>query len=423
MRQGIHTQIICITFIVGLVMVLLAIVTSAENAQIELIYTMWAGAGQLPTMEAVLADFEDEHPNVKVKVILPSGDYHEKLTVMFAGGSPPDVFWINEPFVRFHKAGWLMDLTSFIESDPDVSLDNYFELATRFYVVDGRTWALPKDLNCDVIYYNRSMFAESGLVASPRWDWAQFQHVLRKLNRYDAEGKLQQASMSWPTGKVFAFIWQNGGDIYEPAFNKIVINSANAIEAIDFLMNLRDQHLVPSSAEMGSFPGFANPNVGMYIAARWGRIHYGRTDIDWDVLPLPRQKTRGTNLWVGAAAISPTTKHPEAAWELLKWITGSPGQVRYWGELGESIPSLRSAAVETTLVPPPQGAQFYIEPLEEDYAHIVCPWWTDNWGEINSIINAQLGRVWSGEIPADSAVKNIVDTATPLLADAVFLKR
>jgi hypothetical protein len=87
----------------------------------------WTVSSEEYTEEAQRAmaqEFEASHPNIKVNVtVLPSSGFGEKMTTALgAGEGAPDVafFWDNNWFPE------ALELTPYIEADPDFSPDLYY---------------------------------------------------------------------------------------------------------------------------------------------------------------------------------------------------------------------------------------------------------------------------------------------------------
>ena len=66
-------------------------------------------------------------------------------------------------------------------------------------------------------------------------------------------------------------------------------------------------------------------------------------DFSWDFAPLPQGESRANVLATIAWSMSSKSKHPEASWKLLKWLTGEQSQTAQ-SRLGLAIPTLKSVA-------------------------------------------------------------------------------
>src|SRR5690606_38053000 len=84
---------------------------------------------------ALVDKFNAEHPNIQVNMtLLPSDGYDERMqTTLGAGVGAPDValFWI---------ANWYpqaLDITEYLENDPDLSKEDYLEGFWNTRVVFG----------------------------------------------------------------------------------------------------------------------------------------------------------------------------------------------------------------------------------------------------------------------------------------------
>ena len=73
------------------------VITATPPAVATITWAFWGNPGEIETNEAVIKAFEEEHPNVKVAVIhAPWSDFFQKIEVMFAGGTGPDVLFGTE---------------------------------------------------------------------------------------------------------------------------------------------------------------------------------------------------------------------------------------------------------------------------------------------------------------------------------------
>ncbi len=100
------------------------------------------------------------------------------------------------------------------------------------------------------------------------------------------------------------------------------------MRGIEFRGDLATKHRVtPVSNEMGGrseIQLFTDGRIGLYMTGRWNYPAMNAIkDFDWDVvLPPTGPGGRWTNGGGGGYAILKGTKHQDAAWEALSWLTG-----------------------------------------------------------------------------------------------------
>ena len=133
--------------------------TAATDDTITLTYwDGWADAGTEPTAAAVsyaLAEWEKEHPNVKIVVdhtTSTSGSYKTKIKTALSSGEAPDVFLMSkgafaQPYI---DAGKLLELNTYLDGKLDNLNDGVIETAS----VDGKIYGVPFNMHVNGIYCN-----------------------------------------------------------------------------------------------------------------------------------------------------------------------------------------------------------------------------------------------------------------------------
>ena len=89
--------------------------------EITLRYACWgqAEAGEPEVLQALIAQFEEAHPNIHVEFVpIDQGTWDAGLTNLASQGQLPDVFWVFSVSAAVSNE-WALDLTEFYEKDPD----------------------------------------------------------------------------------------------------------------------------------------------------------------------------------------------------------------------------------------------------------------------------------------------------------------
>jgi multiple sugar transport system substrate-binding protein len=296
--------------------------------------------------------FHKRHPNIKV--VMEPVSYKEKetkYTVESTAGRAPDVFHVHAfSLPMFFSKGFAKDLTPFIEKEGAGFLDAWYPLPVQLMKHNGKMHAMPGDYMTMVLFYNTEMFKAAGLdVNKPPKTWDEFLVYAKKLTRdTDGDGKIDQ----WGFGTVGAkspgfsmrfgpFIWSYGADYLAPNMKKSALNSSQANEAFQFFVELYTKYKVVPPGLTAMNPQevrtqFAQKKVAMILGSGWTPPIVNKINPDlnaFEVLkcaPAPMKEKPATAIWLSSWVMSPNTKHPNEAWELLKFLTSKEMELKWF---------------------------------------------------------------------------------------------
>src|SRR5262249_30981260 len=130
------------------------------------------------------------------------------------------------------------------------------------------------------------------------------------------------------------WLWSNGADLFSSDFKQVRVTERPAVDAVQFIADLVQKHGVttagPGAASVGKNP------VHDGKAAMWraNRGMFGPladvTSFKFDVLPIaraPQTNAAVTFTTPGNIAIAKANKQQDAAWEWLKFLTGTEAQI------------------------------------------------------------------------------------------------
>lgn len=395
-----------ITRLLVVLMAMFTVFATNVNAT-KITFMMWGGAIEEKEVKGYIEAFNRIHPDIEVEIIRPA-DYWPKLMSMIAGGTPPDVFYMGFPeFVKFHSMGALLNLQPYIDKDITFNENDFFSGLLDAYrdVRTGYLYGVPKDWSTYVVYYNKEMFKEAGLptpnelFGQGKWTWNMLVENARKLTKKDHYGIAVDAGR-W---KIMPPQW---GAKWVKGYNKVDVNTPEFAESIQFYANLwLKYHIAPDmteQAEMSPADRFANQKAAMYISGRWMTMKFKDLPFEWDIAPLPYHKKMYTWVDLVAYCIARDSKHPDEAWELVKFLTGIHGQ-QLVAKAGHAIPVRMSVAYS------PSFTNALSERKIHNTVHLI-PYYEritvfNHWGEIWTILNRALEPVWLGEKTAAEALK------------------
>ena len=300
--------------------------------------------------KGLLECFEDKHPEINLKYEYATRSYFEKVLTQIAGGTAPDVFFIDDFQVPvFAGKGSLLSLDSFIRED-NINLDDYFPQAWEPYSYKDKIYGVSESFSPFVLYYNKEIFDEAGInYPDETWDWERLLKVSKKLTKRGERGITTQFGVSgihW-----LVLMMQGGGKIFNADKTKCIINNPENVEAIKFYYDLCVKyHVMPTGRDTDTisrgWKAFIMEKAAMFYGGRWhSRYFRTRKDLKFGLAVLPKGKKRATLLVSHAYAIISTCKHPEEAWKLVKFLMGEESQeISHFGKIPDSVPTLKKLA-------------------------------------------------------------------------------
>ena len=295
------------------------------------------------------AEWNEEHPDRQICVIYEpiGGNYPIKLSTEVVANTAQDIFIVPDYF-KYASQGTLLDLTPHIEKNNDWDyLAEIYPSILESLKIDGHIYALPGNLNTDVLYYNRALFRKAGVpYPDETWDWDDMLAAAKQLTVRDEKGRPLQYGLVGKSGTVgwVDYIVQNGGRIWSEDGSKCVINSPEAAEAMRFVVDLSlKHHVTPTTMgelEFNVNEAFQTNRAAMLIGGRWlTAVFWELTDVDWSVAPLPislqgLRRSPASFLVLGVYA---KTHHPDIVYQFLKFFT-QPEQNKFLVAVGDSIP-------------------------------------------------------------------------------------
>jgi multiple sugar transport system substrate-binding protein len=295
----------------------------------------WDG-NDLLAYQAAAAALTEREPNVKVEIELPQGggDHYAKIKTLLAADSEQDVMYMatHAGYMEVFALGAFLDLTGLIKQDRGFdSKAALYPQADHMTRVKGQVVGVPVDTGGYVIFFNKDALARAGLPA-PRdgWTLADFERAAKLTTTGD--GAAKQWGYRTQTGRMDSWIWSNGGDYYDRNVNptRCLLAQPAAVEACQQQADMVfRQQAAPTPVDLsGSAPTLQNGRVALYVEGPWNIATMRKTEVAWDVAPVPRWKQQATMLQVEILTLSRRTKAPDAAWAFVKHMFSDDGQRR-----------------------------------------------------------------------------------------------
>jgi multiple sugar transport system substrate-binding protein len=319
--------------------------------------TFAVGADDAGIFQTLIEPWNKTHPKQQVTLmLLPEAENGQlaQLTANLQAGSPVydviamDVIWTPE----FASAGWIIPLESSM-----FHLGDFLQPAVDTAMYNGHLWAVPYYSNADVLYYRKDILAKAG--KAPPTTWAQLADDAKTIApRYGLQGYAGQLSPYEGLTVNFADALQSaGGSILSPSGTTVTVDSPQALEGLDFLVDGLQQGWIPQSSltyeEESSAADFESGKL--LFLNNWPFIYsqtsqpgpgnkvYGKVG----VAPLPGLDGPGSSSLGGAnLAVSAFSRHQATAIAFIRYLT--------------SLPEERQMLVDSNL--PPVWTSLYSDP-------------------------------------------------------------
>ncbi len=391
----------------------------------------WGGAQVEPEFVRLERRFREEfevlHPGVRLRVeqIPGPGQYAPKLLMMHVTGSVPDVIHLDASsaavFIDNHV---LRDLTPFVESDPGFDLSEYFENVVNIARRGDELYAIPLDFTPMVMYYNKKLFDQAG-VPYPRTGWTctDFLEAAKKLTVFADDSRKAPVQYGVSFENVMPFwvpwLWTSGGDVLDPSGKKAsaYFDGPETTQAMQFLVDLMTKHRVAPHLKESAAAGvdlFRSGRAAMELKGHWMMIDYRADGINFGVVGLPTNTSkRVTVIYEAGMSITRKARHPELAWEYIKFMTSKDVQVRRVAS-GLAISANKEAA-----------AQYAGDPIEdafiEEVAYARPPWGAtvERYPFIEELGREMMEDILysDGELPVEEALRQTAKLIDAALAE------
>ena len=274
-------------------------------------FASWGSKSEIEILKPILSEFEKQNPDIKVDFMHIPQNYFQKIHLLFASNTAPDVIFVNNLYLpTYANAGMLEEIK--IENEKD-----FYPQALKALSWNNKLYAIPRDLSNLVVYYNKDLFDKKG-VSYPNSNWTldDLLNIAHKLTDKNTFG----ISFEEDPYYYMPYLLSNGGDILQ-------INSPQSQNALKFYSDLRKKyHVAPKKYESASATMaqmFIQQKIGMYISGRW-MVPKLREEcsFDWDIVRFPKG-TQGSIVQLDASgwAISKSSKHKIEAEKLIKFLS------------------------------------------------------------------------------------------------------
>ncbi|WP_235728232.1 ABC transporter substrate-binding protein [Metabacillus indicus] len=375
-------------------------------------------------INGVIADFEKENENIKVKwVDVPWGDMEKKILASVASKTAPDVANLNPQF-----AAKLAELDALVDMDEAVADDvksQYFEGVWKSNTFDGKTFGIPWYLSSQVTMYNTKIFEEAGL--DPNKPPATFEELAEVSKTIKEKTGKYAFFPPFDGSHLLETMVMKGVDLTNEEMTKAAFNTPDGKAAFQYYVDLYKADLIPREV-LTEGHGKA---IDMYQAGQLAILASGPQFLNTvkenapDVLAATKTavsitgETNKKNVAAMNLVVPKQSEHQDAAVKFSVFLTNAENQIEF-DKLTTILPSVESALEDPYFTELPENATpideariVSAEQLKESEV-LVPP--MKGYDELKNAMNEAMQAAMLGEMSVDDALKQAEDKWNEILS-------
>lgn len=331
---------------------------SPESGKVTLTVAGWASSSAEDALvQQQLQNFMKMHPTIKVNWTPVYTDYTTQLSAYITNGGVPDAFYMPPSLSpNYISSGQLLNLSPYMARDKVRAEDYYSALLSLFSCKAGQVYGLPKDWNSLGVFYNKALFKAAHIpFPDANWTWNDLRTIAKKLTKLTSNPKTSVYGISLPasSSRWLAFLFANGGSVLNHDGTQSAFNSQAGVDALNYYAGFQQDHSSQLASRLTDndltqiYDAFWQGRTALIIEGGWliPYLEQKAPSMQYGIAPLPIAPNgqRGDLIFTNAWSAYAGTRHPDAAWELIKYMTGQTVQQSVLNE-GFALPTLKSLA-------------------------------------------------------------------------------
>jgi len=304
----------------------------AKAAPKKLKIAIWGNDARKTAFEEIAKGFTKQTGHEVESVLIPFGEFMQKISIQMAASSAPDVVWLAEKMVpQFMASGQLANMAPALKADAAYDFADFFPTTLEGMTTGDGVYGVPFAFGPRVIFFNKTMFKEKGLktplelAKEGKWNLETFYDTAKALTDkpkgvYGVKLLPATGPKDWANA-LYDIVWAAGGDFFSEDMKKFKLNTPEGVRAIQYYSDMLFKDEV--HPKPGDQTQFESDKIGMArdtfsYSANLRNIK----DFEWDMAPNPTGPNKAARVASGFAYYT-VLKGPnqKEAVELVKYYT------------------------------------------------------------------------------------------------------
>ena len=328
-----------------------------KDDRVVLNFASWGSKSETDILKPVIADFEKNNPDIKINFMHIPQNYFQKIHLLFASNTQPDVIFINNLYLPIYaNAGVLAPVGD------NVDLGSYDKNILKSLSWKGVLYAVPRDVSNLVIFYNKDLFDKYG-VSYPDKSWT-FDDFLKTSQALTRDGHF---GISFEEDSLFflPYLMSEGGGILSDDLSNEIVKSENSQNGLQFYAALRKKYPTAARAEESASATmaqlFLQKKIAMHLTGRWLVPKYREeAKFDWDIINFPNGKAGSVvPLDSSGWAVAEKSAHKNEAFKFINYLS-SKESIEKFTKSGLIVPARSDV----------QNSKYFLDGKKPEHAKI-----------------------------------------------------
>ncbi|MEE2658823.1 MAG: sugar ABC transporter substrate-binding protein [Candidatus Latescibacterota bacterium] len=394
--------------------------SSEKSSEGEIVLEFWTialGDAFADYIHGMIATYEAEHPDVRIKWVDVSGaEVGEKFIAALVADDPPDVANVYD-LPRFLEHGVISNMDQLVPAaEVEKRLPVFWRGVGQY---QGANYVIPWYASVNMMWYNRALFRDAGLDPGrpPKTldeMFAMGQQIRQRTGKYGVSWRLHPNLVAPPWVLLrMEGVWP----LFDESRRRTTINSPKALSVFEqWVEAYRDKIVPPESLAASS-----RDEVNWFIEGRAAMLPFSGGWITRYFDPSFEKKAAVAPQPRGRADVVPATNqvlvvprassHPHEATDFALFVTNDKNQLEFCRRVS-ILPSTKAAAADPYFRQPPQtlaDAASRASARDLPNSFVIAPPDVPGWSRLEDILHEEFAKALAGEQTSQQALQRIED--------------
>lgn len=344
--------------------------TSASGEAVELRWWIYNDPGWINGSEQIIARWKENNPNVNIKLEhFPYEELQPTIQTSMAAKNEADLIDMFGTWVHSYIKG-----NTIAEVPADImtlaqARELFYAAPLDGYVLNDKLYGMPHEFNLENggVLVNHAMFEEEKLKVPPTWNnWEEVMSDAKKLVRMDGETMTRSGFNFINVDGITFWLWEGilerGANYFADDGVHLNVVSQEAQDTVQWMLDMvaKDKVTDPNLFNWNVTEvqdSFFQQQSAIAFRGPWvvpgSRINYPDFKDPWSYESIPplfgdKYNFAADSGW--GLVVSPNSPNQKAAWEFVKFSSGTPEIARLWNVGSGTVPAMKPIAEDPNLL-------------------------------------------------------------------------